>query len=100
MRATVLLSADLAAMGVAGRALPDHWAFVCAQAGIAFESADPEAVADAALIVDGRHAALDPAFSGADTAAQAFARIEAFGGLTWQRVGPQGVVLAGEEAPA
>ncbi|MHC4957388.1 MAG: NADH-quinone oxidoreductase subunit G [Planctomycetota bacterium] len=56
------------------------------------------------LVLDRMHTALDPEFSGADTAAQAFARlagsVPAFEGLDWQKVGLRGVKLALEEAPA
>jgi len=52
------------------------------------------------MVLDRLHAALDPEFRGADTVAQAFARIDAFGDLTWQKVGVQGVVLEAQEANA
>ena len=45
------------------------------------------------LVIDRLHTALDDTFAGADTASQAFARIEEFGGLTWAQVGLTGVTL-------
>ena len=48
---------------------------------------------DERIILDRIHAELDPEFSGADTPSQAFARIEALSGTTWQQVGLQGVQL-------
>ncbi|MHC5052007.1 MAG: hypothetical protein ACYTGK_15515, partial [Planctomycetota bacterium] len=56
------------------------------------------------LVLDRLHAALEPGFEGADTAAQAFARLAAahpaLEGLTWQGVGPAGVHVELEGAPA
>ncbi|MHC4731831.1 MAG: NADH-quinone oxidoreductase subunit G [Planctomycetota bacterium] len=56
------------------------------------------------LVLDRLHAALEPDFEGADTAAQAFGRLAAaypvLEGLTWQKVGPAGVPLQLEGAPA
>jgi predicted molibdopterin-dependent oxidoreductase YjgC len=56
------------------------------------------------VVLDRLHAALDPEFQGADTAAQALARLAeaepAFQGLTWKVVGPLGSNLAKEEARA
>ena len=51
------------------------------------------------IVLDRIHAALDAAFTGADTASQAFARIEAFSDLSWADVGLSGVSL-NQGAPA
>ncbi|MHC4548949.1 MAG: NADH-quinone oxidoreductase subunit G [Planctomycetota bacterium] len=54
------------------------------------------------VVLDRLHAALEPEFTGADTAAQAFARIDhpALEGVTWRDVGLQGVQLRPEGTPA
>jgi NADH-quinone oxidoreductase subunit G len=56
------------------------------------------------VVLDRLHAMLDESYRGADTPALAFARIAnehpAFGGLTWQKVGLQGVPLQAAEAQA
>ena len=50
------------------------------------------------IVLDRIHTALDDSFKGADTASQAFARIEEFGDMTWAQVGLSGIALQG--APA
>jgi len=56
------------------------------------------------LVLDRVHATIDGGFKGADTAAQAFARLAdaeaAFGGLSWQKVGVHGARLQGQEVEA